>query len=84
MSFTQWFTMSWPTVSWRFIIVATLSLVPTPSMLLTSSSSLPGDWNSPPNEPQLLTAPAVMVDWIIFFAFFSAFILASISTPAEE
>ena len=35
MSFTQWFTRSRPTVSCMPAAIATLSLVPTPSMLLT-------------------------------------------------
>ncbi len=39
MSLTQWFTRSTPTVSCRFAMKATFSLVPTPSALDTSTGS---------------------------------------------
>ena len=52
-------------------------------LLLTSRLSCPGDWNSPPNDPPVFTAPDVRVDRISFFAFANEFIFASISTPAE-
>jgi hypothetical protein len=37
MSLTQWFTRSSPTVPWRPAMKATLSLVPTPSVLATNT-----------------------------------------------
>src|SRR5688500_3523705 len=63
MSLTQWFTRSWPMVSWRPAICATFSFVPTPSALETSSGSLEsvGTRNSPPNPPGLETTCAVAV-----------------------
>jgi hypothetical protein len=39
MSLTQWLTRSAPTVSWVSIMNATLSFVPTPSALETSTGS---------------------------------------------
>ena len=39
MSLTQWLTRSWPMVSWRSSATASLSFVPTPSMLDTSTGS---------------------------------------------
>jgi hypothetical protein len=82
MSFTQWLTMSCPTVSCRPAHFATFSFVPTPSMLLTNTQSLPGDRNMPPKEPQCPSTLVVIVWRIILFARLSARILTSMSTPA--
>ena len=85
MSFTQWFTMSCPTVSCFFIITATLSFVPTPSEEETRSVSLVLPWGrrqSPPKEPIPPTTLAVLVAPTMVFTAFSASILLSMFTPA--
>ena len=79
MSFTQWFTRSAPTVSCRPVMNATLSLVPTPSALDTSTGSRyrsRSSWNSPPNDPMSESTPAVNV------AFASDLIRRTVSLPA--
>ena len=83
MSFTQWLTMSCPTVSWRFIIAATFSFVPTPSVEATRIWSFPaGTLCSPPNAPMLPMTFAVFVAATICLMEPTALILTSMFTPA--
>ena len=85
MSFTQWFTMSWPTVSCFFIITATLSLVPTPSVDDTRIVSFELPWGRrqrPPNEPIPPTTLTVFVLPTIVLMALRASILLSMFTPA--
>src|SRR5574344_45482 len=83
MSFTQWLTMSWPTVSCLFIIAAIFSFVPTPSADATRIMSLPvGTLWSPPNAPMFPMTFAVFVDATISLIEPMAFILTSMLTPA--
>ena len=66
MSLTQWFTRSAPMVLCWLAMKATLSLVPTPSALDTSTGSLHADassLNRPPNEPISDSTPGVNVDF---------------------
>ena len=86
MSFTQWLTRSAPTVSWRPERKATLSLVPTPSALETSTgaSSPPGTAYMPPNEPM---PERVWRSWVLATSDLMALFArsaASRSTPAAR
>ena len=84
MSLTQWFTRSWPTVSCRPASMATLSFVPTPSALATSTGlgHVGGMRNMPPNPPNAPRAPAVSVDSTSALMRRFASSAASMSTPA--
>ena len=82
MSLTQWFTRSSPTVVCRFARQATLSFVPTPSVLPTRSMSLPGEAKSPPKFPMPPIEPAVAVDAHISLMDWMPDIFESMSTPA--
>ena len=82
MSFTQWLTMSCPTVSCLFIIAATFSFVPTPSDEATRIMSLPfGTLCSPPNAPMLPMTFGVFVAATICLMAPTAPIFTSMSTP---
>src|SRR5215467_306585 len=64
MSLTQWFTRSPPTVEWMSIMMATFSLVPTPSALETRIGSLnffTSSANSAPKLPMPPSTPLVNV-----------------------
>src|SRR5262245_51408577 len=64
MSLTQWLTRSSPTVSCLPALMATRTLVPTPSVLMTSvgSTTSAGTLTIPPNEPSTPRASVVRVD----------------------
>ena len=86
MSLTQWLTRSAPTVSCRPERNATLSLVPTPSALDTSTgaSRPPGTAYMPPNEP---IPERVWRSWVLATSALMAFFArsaASRSTPAPR
>ena len=63
MSLTHMATQSMPTVSCRPVRKASFSLVPTPSVPLTSTGSRrpAGSANAPPNPPSSDRTPAVRV-----------------------
>ena len=84
MSLTQWFTRSWPTVSCRPASIATLSFVPTPSALETSTGlgTSVGTRNMPPKPPNSPRVPAVSVDTTCALMRAFASSAASMSTPA--
>ena len=84
MSFTQWLTISCPTVSCFFIMQAILSFVPTPSVEATSRGSfIPcGRRQSPPNDPMPPATFTVLVEPTMALMAFRALILLSMFTPA--
>ena len=85
MSLTHMATQSMPTVSCRFIRNASLSLVPTPSVPLTSTGRvipLRSGSNRPPNPPMSEQTPGVAVRAIWDFISSTARYPAVMSTPA--
>ena len=87
MSFTQWFTMSWPTLSWMPARMATFVLVPTLSVDATSTGSRRRDRsgrNIPPKDPISERTPALKVPRASFLMRSLASSAAEMSTPASR
>ena len=77
--------MSWPTVSYFSIIIAIISLVPTPSMLETITGSLYLErsiWKSPPKPPTGASISGRRVCANFRLTWVSSSVAKSISTPA--
>ena len=73
-------------VRWRLAMNATLSLVPTPSALDTSTGSFHAavsSLNRPPNEPISDSTPGVKVDFASFLMRRTVSFPASMSTPED-
>ncbi len=86
MSLTQWLTRHCPTVSCRPVAKASLSFVPTPSALDTSTGSRvsSGTRYSPPNAPSSDRVKRSRVEATSAFRLSLARSAASRSTPASR
>ncbi len=87
MSFTQWLTMSWPTVSWTPARIATFVFVPTLSVDETSTGSFRREKsgrNMPPKEPISESTPALKVPRARRLMRSLASSAAEMSTPASR
>src|SRR3954447_23457638 len=85
MSLTHIATASIPIVSWRSIINASMSFVPTPSVPETNTGSFKFNTdksNIPPNPPKPPITPGLIVFCTCFFILETASYPASIFTPA--
>jgi hypothetical protein len=86
MSLTQWLTRSAPTVSKRPTRRATMSLVPTPSVLETSTGSFIPPKSARNSEPKLPMPVSTCGPWVErarAATVFMARVLRSMSTPAS-